>query len=511
MNAGRRNVALFVALQAGLMLAAISNESLWIDEFWTAHFAALPSLQALVDLLLVPSGSQTPLHFAHYFFWGQAFGTGEWSLRLANLPLFVAGQLALFWALRRSPRRFALLLLGVSGLHPMVWQYANEARQYIMMYAGAQMILASLIELHARDAPREPPGSQPVALFVAGAILLFGASLLGVFWVLAACGYVAYLHARQLSLRDLMRGANPLLLGVFGVATAVLSLYYLGSLLNGAGASRISSTTVSTMLFAAYELLGLSGVGPSRLQLRDQGIAALAAYAPLLAPACVVLAATLLTGLRGAARRLGRRHLIGIAVLSLLPVAIVLVSGFVMHWRVLGRHMIAALPVLNLLFAVGLCRLFEPGRRPGLRRAIAILCLAVLVYSSLSLRFAPRHQKDDYRAAAAIAEQADAQGRRVWWAADSVGANYYRLRGEFDHLGELTGQHRPLACADRPGIQSVPNAPAACLQQLSPPDLVILSKPESFDTAGAIVAYLGEHRFIKVQDLPAFTVWRAAR
>ncbi len=504
-------VGLFVLLQVGIFGMAVTDDSLWIDEFWTAHFAALPSLRDLLDLLLVPSGSQTPLHFAHYFAWGQLFGAGEWSLRWANLPLFVAGQLALFWALRRSGAAFAALLLGVGAFHPMVWQYANEARQYIMMFAGAQLMLAALIELRARTDRHESPGHACLALFVAGALLLFGSSLLGVFWVLAAFAYAVYFHVRRIDARYLLRGANPWLLGVSGVAMAALSVYYLGSLLNGAGASRISSTTVATMLFAGYELLGLSGIGPSRLQLRDAGVGALAPYAVLLLPACLALLATLWVGGREAARRVERQELIVIAALGALPIAIVLLSGFVMHWRVLGRHMIAALPLLNLLFALGLMGLLAPGRGRALRAMIAVVCVVALVGSALALRFAPRHEKDDYRAAAQIARLAASQGQRVWWAADSVGATYYRLPGEFDHLGELTGQHRPLPCHDLPGVQSVPNAPAACLQRLSMPDLVILSKPESFDTGGAITAYLTQHRFVRVQALPAFVVWRAPR
>ncbi len=88
---GKRHLVAFALLQVVVMLLAISNESLWIDEFWTAHFAAMGSFKSLLDLLLVPSGSQTPLHFVHFYLWGLLNPTGEFFFRLGNLPLFVAG------------------------------------------------------------------------------------------------------------------------------------------------------------------------------------------------------------------------------------------------------------------------------------------------------------------------------------------------------------------------------------------------------------------------------------
>ena len=124
------------------------------------------------------------------------------------------------------------------------------------------------------------------------------------------------------------------------------------------------------------------------------------------------------------------------------------------------------------------------------------------------MRFSPQHRKDDYRAAAALAQVAMAQGQRVWWAADVIGAHYYGLAGEFDVMGELTGLHKPLACSDLPGAQPIANASTPCLLTLTAPDVVILSKPETFDSKGDIAGYLKAQHFSVVQSLPAFTIWR---
>ena len=291
----------------------------------------------------------------------------------------------------------------------------------------------------------------------------------------------------------------------------LLSVYYLDSLLKGAGASRLASTSVISVLFAGYELLGLSGIGPGRLELRDFGLVSLGPYWVLLIPACFIVSITFWKGVIEAIALRGKREVFVVGVLSILPLAIVISSGFVMHWRVLGRHLIAALPVLNIVFALGLMSLFNANERSRqwVRFSIGIAFLVVFIYSAASLRFADRHRKDDYRTAAAIAREEISRGSRVWWAADAIGANYYRLPGEFDFMGELTGVHKSVACNDFPGIQSISNASGECLATLLPPDMVILSKPESFDTSGGITAYLQSKHFAKVRELPAFAIWRA--
>jgi hypothetical protein len=505
-------LVVFIALQVGVMLLAISAESLWIDEFWTAYFAEVGSLREWVELVLIPKGSQTPIHFFQYFVWGRLFESTELTLRLANLPLFVLGQLCLFWALRTYPRTFTWFVLAVGALHPLVWQYANEARPYILMYAGAQMVLAYLLHLHARVEWHLDASPLFAAMFVVGGILLFGASMLGAFWVFAAGVYAIQLHHRHLGWRYLARGAHAVWLAIFVIVVSLLCVYYVSSLLQGAGGSRVSTTTPATLAFAAYELLGLSGIGPGRHELRDMGLAALRPHAPGLLLAAALIGLTLVCGTREALRRLGARDLAIAVSLALLPVFIVVLSGFVMGWRVLGRHLFATIPVINLLFALGLVRLWDApaGRRRLLGRLAAAACLAALAMSALSMRFAVQHSKDDYKLAATIAKDALARGQRVWWAADYLGAHYYRLPGNFDYRGELTGMHQPPFCTDQPGIQATANLSAECLQTLSPPDIVIFSRPETFDLSGDMRRYLEAGNYVKVQEMPAIAIWRPA-
>ena len=516
LRSGAKWTWLFALTQVAVMLLAISNESLWIDEFWTEHFGAMGSFKDFYELLIVPSGSQTPLHFLHFYLWGQLHLAGEFLFRLANLPLFVAGQLALYWALRDQQQAWTTPFLVLSALHPMVWQYANEARPYIMMLAGSQMILAYLLRLHISATHGRPTEPLFLVFFALGGVLLFGSSMLGAFWVLAAGVQALVHHLRRSTWRELLQGFNPLLVAALLLATGVLTAYYLSSLLKGAGGSRLATSSLSTVAFAAYEMLGLSGLGPSRLDLRALGLAALRPHAVVLATTSLVLLWLLAQGLQEARRRLGSGSFWWLVGVGLFPVAVVLLSGFAMHWRVLGRHLIAALPLLNLLLAMGMVALWQNTTRWRLfsqlplrpYRWLVALGLLALVVSSLAQRFSQPHRKDDYRAAAQIAQAALQSGQRVWWAAGVIGARYYGLPGEFNVMAELTSQDQALRCSDSAGVEPVANAKAACLARMTPPDVVILSKPETFDVHGDIAAYLRAQQFVPVQALPAFTIWR---
>lgn len=503
-------------VQASVMLIAITNESLWIDEFWTAGFVLKDNLQDLIKQWSNPQIALTPLHYLYFYFWGIFFHSGEMLIRLANLPLFVLGQLSLFLALRAYPKRFGYLLLFVSALHPMVWQYANEARPYMMMYAGSEMILAYILHIHVIRIVTDRVNPLFSAIFVLGSIMLLGASMLGGFWVFVALAYVVYYHHNYLNWHYLKQGVSFLLLVLFLVALVVLSCMYVWSVFQGASASKLSPTTAATLLFDVYELLGLSGVGPGRLDLREAGLGALGPYVIWLALASVLVVATLLKGLQSAVRLLGMKRVVILAAASLFPIVVVVSSGIVMHWRVLGRHLIASLPVLNILFALGLVGLLDKsnGRTWPIKKMIALSFLVFLIYSSFAMRFAERHRKDDYKGASAIARQEVSQGNRVWWAADSFGAGYYGLV-EINMDAIFTGPSKAktlgkvAACGDDDQkVQLVANNSTDCLENFKPPNVIMLSKPQTFDSKGDIAAYLNAHGFLKVQSLPAFTIWR---
>ncbi|PPD54711.1 MAG: hypothetical protein CTY12_02595 [Methylotenera sp.] len=503
----------FILIQICVILLAISNESLWIDEFVTAYYASLHSLDRAYELLFISKGSQTPLHYLYYYFWGQLFEPNEFNLRLANLPLFVLGQLSLFLALRAYPRNFGFFFLILSAFHPMVWQYANEARPYIMMYAGSQMILAYILHIHSIKSAGENTNILFSGIFVAGCILLFGSSMLGGFWVLTALAYVAYFHYRYLNWRYLKSGANLMLVCILLIITLLLGIYYLKSVLEGGGASRVSSTTFSTLLFDFYELLGLSGLGPGRTELRGTGAASLGNYWILLLLAGAVFSAILIRGLKSAVQLMDKREFVYVAIVTLLPVVIIVISGFAMHWRVLGRHLISVLPVLNMVYALGIVGFLNKdySQRRKFLVLIIFIFLLLIAYSAVSMRFSDKHKKDDYRAAANIALLDISQGKHVWWAAYGLGAQHYGVPIKYDIDSEFKNIVIRKQCIDESPVKFISDAPRECLESLTQPDTIILSKLETFDPKGEIVTYLNTNKYVKVQAFSAFTIWRRVK
>lgn len=91
-----------ISLMAGLV--AVSPESFWIDEGWTAFFAAQPDFGSLAAAMKIETVSdvQVPFYVAYLWVWEKAFGPGEWTLRAANLPWLLLGHAALLFAMRRA-------------------------------------------------------------------------------------------------------------------------------------------------------------------------------------------------------------------------------------------------------------------------------------------------------------------------------------------------------------------------------------------------------------------------
>jgi hypothetical protein len=113
--------------------------------------------------------------------------------------------------------------------------------------------------------------------------------------------------------------------------------------------------------------------------------------------------------------------------------------------------------------------------------------------SSLEIRFAARHRRDDYRDAAQAAHTALAGGERVWWVAAGYAAEYYGIALPTDPKAGTVVAPLYLATHD--------------LASLPPPNVVILSKPWLFDRTGVMATYLQVHHYRLSETLPAFTVW----
>lgn len=477
-----------VALAILTGVAAITTQGFWMDEASVGTIAGQSTLANWWQAMKADNGStaQMPLYLLYAWGWEKIFGPNEWWLRLSNLPWLALGLLAI-------PRRqTAFLLLMVFS--PFVWFYLNEFRPYVMQIGVGLLLLGTLWRLAGTaSAPDQPGRGEGVllGLFCFGLVALSGSSLLGVIWA-GAAGAAALLVLGWPRLLRLAR-QNALTLVIASLVLIALAGYYLWSLKCGNRATP-GSTGVGNTLFAFYELFGFAGLGPGRTQIREIGFSALPPFIIPLALQAVVTASVFFAGGKCVVQRTPRRVWLGVAASLGAAVILLLAIGVQKHFRVLGRHFAPLAPALILLLAVGWRNLWS---RAGGRRWLAVFFVLLSIASSLSLRIAGRHAKDDYRTAAAIAIAANANNEKVWWCADAGTGLYYRVP---------LSPRESLAAPGQVWLASHPSVPL--LTNQPPPDLLILSKPDLYDENGLMHAYLENHHFIKFGTLPAFTLWR---
>jgi len=473
---------LFAILACMVACVAVSSQSLWVDEAQTALKAIPPTLHGWWDALDTEHNSnmQLPLYMLYIWGWARLFGVSEIALRAANIPWFFLGFFAIAHFLRRHPGlRTATLLLFC--LHPFVWYYLDEARPYIMQLSGALLVAGALFE--ALDQPPELSAGW-WWLLGAGFTLLCGAGLLGAPWVVAVTILLLTLPAFRRSLGRTGRGALVFFLPVLGL----LAAYFAWTARQNIGTGALPMNLAS-VLSIPYEQLGFLGLGPGRSDLRDNSLRTALPFLPPL----LVLGIPLIAALILAARSrfgLSPGRFVSLLVLCAVPTLLVMTVGAFRDARILARHLTPLFPFILLAEAFALLLLWRSGR--PLARVAAVLVVAALTASSLEVRFAFRHSKDDYRSASASAIHTLAQGRTLWWAAEEEGGEYY---------------HLPLWHEELPGYGLWGyNVPA---HFTAPPDEIYMSKPDLSDPTGGISAFIAANHY---QPVPVpwhnFRLWR---
>jgi hypothetical protein len=264
---------------------------------------------------------------------------------------------------------------------------------------------------------------------------------------------------------------------------------------------------LGNLLFSGYELLGFMGFGPGRYELRQGAVE---------------------RGIGGALQGFSHPTTVGLVVLALLYVLIllrfwkrsrserppanrlVLMAGFVItvtagimfvlclsvgspFW---GRHLASLLPFVVLAAGIAASGQGGAGQRPV--NMLPLVLGVTLLISSLLVRFHPDHRRDDYRSAARIARIAVQEGKTVWWAAAFECAEYYGV--VFCKAGPVD-RHACVIRTDNRGKEQ--------LRKLPEPDVIVISKPELYDTTDAVRDYVGDHRFRLKHRLMAFGVFES--
>ena len=492
MSSFRTTIVFCLALALLVGLCAIDGRSFWIDEAGTAVLVSAPSFGSLLDRMFHEGGStsQMPLHVMYAWLWRKAGGDSEYWLRLSNLPWFMLGVAAILGCWRRRHAVFMMAAICTSGL---LWYYLNEFRPYIMQWAGAAMVAGSLSRrFRAHLGENVPLSGVEAWLLGCGFVVLAGSSMLGAIWCVG--GVLAWFTVAPSKWYRCGGVTFRAAIAVTGCLLCALAFYYVLTIGIGARGTMGGKTGLKEIAFVAYEMLGLTGMGPGRIDLRATAGAALRDVrylAPVVSLAVFVVCA-MGAGLLKAFRT-DRKRLLVFWALALSPCLLLVLIGVFMHFRILSRHFMPAALAAAALLASGMTRLWS-SRRVHQRVAMCLL-LGCLVWSCVQIRLAPRHVKDDYRAAARIAGSAAESGRTVWWAASSNGALFYGIR--FGEVRMGTGGR----------VLRMTNPSWEALLNSDVPDTIVMSKTDLFDKAGVLRRYVRENGFSVVSSLPAFTIW----
>jgi len=474
----------------GILCVMPGSESLWIDEAFVGVWARTPDLLSLWDRLLQDPNSDGQMPFFVLFSWSAArlLGTSEWALRAPNLLWGAIALLGMYRIGRQWNQPWFPLLLILS---PFFWFYMNEARPYAMQIGLGSLLAASYSAILAGKNPLDACWAWQFAL---SGWLLCASTMLGVIPFVVVCAHGIWFI---LSRRPGVTSGAKIVLGALILLLIPLGIYYWLSLIRGAGGARMWNFGWGSPAMALFEFSGIAGITPSRFEIRELaagrkwGLLALS----VAGPALVLGTGYLALAVAGWKTRKAPATRAALALLSICGTSLILLTCLAMlvQWPFWGRHLAPAFP----FFIVACGLLASSGWQAGSAwmRLVLGLTATALLASSLLLRFAPWHKKDDYRAASLFAADALRRGQTVWWCAAPVGAEYYGI---------------PWHPAERGAVNAF-GLNSDSLKTLPAPSLVVLSKPDISDKNRVVRELVESGEFRVVATPRAFTVFEFKR
>ena len=476
---------------------AISGQSFWIDEANSAFKAVAPTWAEFCARMVEYRGSdlQMPGYMGLLWVWEKAWGPSEFGLRSLNILFFFIAIFTVGLALNSSLKVKVFFIL-FSCSSAFVWAYLDEARPYMMQFLGSSLAAVGLINLNHGVGPSFRMSDLVFTLFGLG--VLFVSSLSTVFFVFFFALALLLSLLLQDKLRFILRQKLALVaIVLFLGCGTLLGVYYGWTLGLGAKASGVGKTNLSSFLFCFYESLGFLGLGPSRADLRLFPLTSLQSFfIPLL---CYGVGLTLFLGFvfymtfKGPLRFQGLPWPIYAALF--LALTFLFTAGLVAPFRVTGRHLMPVFPFALLGLAFLSSHVFDQFKHRSVFFISVYLFLAFA--SCFSLRYAPRHAKDDYRGAAKWVLDHCHANDVVWWAADPAGGMFYKVLP----IGN-NPQLNPLAF----GLPLM-NPVYSELKKVPFPRFIALSKLDVYDAYGALHQWLKINSFQQVASFQSFTIW----
>jgi len=443
------------------------------------------------------SDLQMPGYMGLLWIWEKAWGHSEFALRSLNILFFGLAIFIVGFALNSS-RKVKVLFTLFSCSSAFVWAYLDEARPYMMQFLGSSFVAVGLTSFlqHGSLAFR----MLDFLLTLIGLVVLLASSLSTIFFVFfLALAFLTILFLQD-KLRLISRKRLAVIFATFCIGgMAFLGAYYCWTLRLGARASNAGQTGLFSSLFCFYEILGFLGLGPSRTDLRVSPFASLQHFVIPLFCYGVGLAVFLGFLFYMALKRPLYFSKLSWPIYAALFCSLVFLfsAGFVTSFRVTGRHLMPVFPFTLLGLALLSAHALEQYK---LRGVFFVSAYTVLTFAScLSLRYAPRHAKDDYRDAAKWVVDHRHTNDVVWWVADPAGGIFYKVL-LIDPDLQLNSLALPLPLM---------NPDYSELNNITFPKFVALSKPDIYDAHNAIQQWLKANFFHQVAAFQAFTIWAA--
>lgn len=464
----------FLMISAFLIPLMITNESIWLDEAVTASFAMQPDFASWRLRLHEEIGPdcQMPLSLLLGWVFGKMWGIAEWQLRAVNV-LWALLALVGVWKAGRGLRVAALPL--VLAMQPFFWLYTNEARPYSLQIAlGAWLLFGTVQFVQVRGA-----GVAWAVSFGGAAVVLAYTTILAPVTIAVCALSLGVVAVRK---RWKIERRAWVIMGVAVVAMLPAAWYYYQTLLGTGKGSQLWEADAKSLAYVIYEMAGLTGLGPPVQSLREmapsfRGAALFTHLAPQLTLGLVcILALTLVLflGLKEKAAEEEQTALMAVTFPVLVGIATFFLVSVLTHKVFWARHLAPLFPFYVAFVTVAAYRAMR-GRHRRVGAASILVLAALLVTSSLAIRFGSAHCKEDYRIASAVAKAALLEGKTVWWVANPLNGTYYGVPFSTGVPKEGT------AYALQGGLPAREPSPA-----LEFPDLMVVSRRTDFDNGDRV-------------------------
>jgi hypothetical protein len=478
------------ALALVLGSVAISNQSLWIDEGYTALFASQPTVRAWAGQMAMTlaeknSCAQMPGYLAYMWGWEKVFGHSEIALRASNVPFLLAFLLVL--GSLPLPKRIRIGIAVLIILNPFICYYMNEARYVIGVFSLGGISVFSLVAFLQSESEEER--SRLAKLTLAGVVVGVYLNMLFLFILLP----LFFLCVSSKGCSPLTGGREKTEWMVPGVVAASCLLpvlaYYAYTVARGAGGVR-HHPGLKNIVEVIHGFFGFAGLGPARNVLRASiGFDAIGLFSPF---AWILMLLLVAGGLVFIAN--WRKHspfptaktymlafVIGFVLIGL--------AGYVMNFSFLGRHMAFLLP----LFFAGIYVVWEDASKKF--GSLSSLCVAIcflLIWgvSCFHLRFDELYERENYREGIREAVAFTDSSETLLWAGGNCVGSYYGL--------DIEGSPSPSTwkkvrhCIDLASL--APDSTQALLENSHRNVLIMFKKPDLYDKPHLIDPFVHSKR-----------------